>query len=354
MKTKLISLALAITLVGCGQTDSISFSGVDPALTVPPTQIMVLGTTHLSNYSDVLSTEDLDPLLDRLASYSPDVITIENSSGMTCNRARSYPREHVGYADTYCFDSADYREESGFSVTEGSFKARSALNAWPDEPSAIQRRALAAAFIASNEPNSALVQWLRLDVADRIAGDGLGPKSVDLLNRFSESVGESQSIAARLAARLGLERLFYADDHGSWLDSKASEEAYSARISELWPGEDDPCQIHWKSSDVELTGGDIIGAYRLLNSKDWQRQQMDCDFKRTMNDDEQEGYGRRYTMNWQARNLRMVSLIMEAAATKPGGRVLSIVGSSHKPYQEAYLDQMHDVEIINTDVVLNN
>ena len=73
-----------------------------------------------------------------------------------------------------------------------------------------------------------------------------------------------------------------------------------------------------------------------------------------MNDDEQEGYGRRYTMNWQARNLRMVSLIMEAAATKPGGRVLSIVGSSHKLYQEAYLDQMHDVEIINTDVVLNN
>ena len=80
---------------------------------------------------------------------------------------------------------------------------------------------------------------------------------------------------------------------------------------------------------------------------------MECDFKLTMNDDEPEGYGRLYTMAWQARNLRMVSSIMEAAATKPGGRVLSIVGASHKPYQEAYLGQMHDVEIIDVNTVLD-
>jgi hypothetical protein len=147
-----------------------------------------------------------------------------------------------------------------------------------------------------------------------------------------------------------LERVFYADDHGSWLDSEAYGEAYGARISELWSGEDGPCQ---ERSNIDPTGGDIIAAYRNLNSEGWQRQKMGCDFKRTMNDDEQEGYGRRYTMNWQARNLRMVSLIMDAAATKPGGRVLSIVGASHKPYQEAYLNQMHDVEIINTDTIFD-
>ena len=72
-----------------------------------------------------------------------------------------------------------------------------------------------------------------------------------------------------------------------------------------------------------------------------------------MNDDEPERYGRKYTMAWEARNLRMVSLIMDAATTKPGGRVLSIVGATHKPYQEAYLDQMQDVKIVNTDTVLD-
>jgi hypothetical protein len=192
MKSIFGTLAITITLASCGNSNSLNFSGVDPALTVPPTQIMVLGTTHLSKYSNELSLEDLDPLLDSLESYSPAVITIENSSGMTCNRVRNYPREHDGYADAYCFDSATYREESGLSISEGSYKARNALNTWPSEPSVKQRRELAAAFIASNEPNSALVQWLRLDSAARVVGDGLGPKSVDLLKRFSQSLRASQ------------------------------------------------------------------------------------------------------------------------------------------------------------------
>ena len=79
---------------------------------------------------------------------------------------------------------------------------------------------------------------------------------------------------------------------------------------------------------------------------------MDCDWKRTMNDDEPEKYGRRYTLGWQARNLRMVSLIVSAAINEPGGKVLSVVGASHKPYFEAYLDQMHDVEVVSTDEIL--
>ena len=339
-------------LASCGNTDSLDFSGVDPALTVPPTQIMVLGTVHLSNYRSDLTLEDITPLLDRLEAYAPDVITIENSSGMTCNRIRAYPLEHAGIADSYCFDGAPFREESGLSIAEGSYQARIALKNWPEAPTAAQRRSLAAALLASEESESALVQWLRLDEEDRVAGGGLGPKSVELLSKLSQSLNESYSIAARLAARLGLERLFYADDHGSYIYADGEREAYGARVSELWPGEDDPCQAHFKSPETKLVDGDISGAYRELNDVNYQRTQMSCDWKRTMNDAEPEQYGRQYTMGWEARNLRMVSLIMTAAITEPGGRVLSIVGASHKPYFEAYLDQMHDVEIVNTDTVL--
>ena len=353
MKSIFGTLAITMTLASCGNNDSLNFSGVDPALTVPPTQIMVLGTTHLSNYRNDLTLNDLDPLLDRLDKYAPDVITIENSSGMTCNRVRAYPREHAGIADSYCLDGAPFREESGLSIAEGSYQARIALKNWPEAPTAAQRRALAAALIASEESASAVVQWFRLDERDRVAADGLGPKSVELLNELSQSLNESNSIAARLAARLGLERLFYADDHGSYIYAAGEKEAYGARVSELWPGEDDPCQAHFKSPGIKLIGGDVLGAYRELNDVDYQRTQISCDWKRTMNDDEPEKYGRQYTMGWEARNLRMVSLIMTAAVTEPGGRVLSIVGASHKPYFEAYLDQMHDVEIVNTDTVLD-
>lgn len=346
------TLAMMVALASCTHNNSIDFRGVDRALTVPPTQIMVLGTTHLSNHSDALTLEDLDPLMDRLAAYEPDVITIENSSGMVCNRARTYPREHEGIADSYCFDGTSYREESGLSISEGSFQAGNSLLDWPDTPTAAQRRSLAAAFIASEEVESALVQWLRLDTRERVVGDGLGPKSVALLNSRSLSMNESNSIAARLAARVGLERVFYADDHGSYIDEDDGGEAYGARVSELWSNGGAACQAHINDPRADVTGGDVVGAYRRMNTKEYQRQQMECDWKLTMNDAEPEQYGRRYTMGWQARNMRMASLIMTAAVTEPGGRVLSIVGASHKPYFEAYLDQAHDIEIVDAGTVL--
>jgi len=339
-----------ILLASCDTSDQIDLSGIDPALTVPPTQIVVLGTTHLSNFSDSLKFVDIEPLMERLEVYAPDIITIETSSGMVCNRARNYPREHEGYP---CFDGAALREESGLSISEASFHARAALMNFPDTPTVAQRRSLAAAFLASEELYSALVQWHQLDEADRVAADGLGPKSVALLNKRSMDMNESNSIAARLAARLGLERVFYADDYGSYLDAEGEEEAYNKRIQALWPDKDDPCQAHFNASEGDVTADDILAAYRHLNSQKWQRTQMSCDWQRTMNDAESEQYGRKYTLGWQARNLRMVSFIMSAASTKPGGRVLSVVGASHKPYFEAYLDQMHDVEIIDTKTILD-
>lgn len=350
MKTSIVLLCGAIFLASCDSSGPIDLSGVDPALTVPSTQVMVLGTAHLSGYKDKLTLDDLEPLMERLESYAPDIITIENSSGMTCNRVRTYPREHEGYAGGYCFDGTPYRAESGLSVSEGSFLARNALLDWPRTPTASQRRQLAASFIASEEPASALVQWLRLDEQDRVVGEGLGPLSVAFLKRYEQSLNESSSIAARLAVRRGLERLYYADDHGSYLDADA--EAYGARISELGPPEGDPCWDHFAGPDKKLIGGDIVGAYRDYNNLARGRKTMDCDWKLRMNDDAPEKYGRQYTLSWQARNLRMVSMIVSAATNEPGGKVLSIVGASHKPYFEAYLDQMHDIEVVSTDEVL--
>ena len=349
MKTSIMLLFGAMFLASCGNDNSVDLSGVDPDLTVPPTQIMVLGTSHLSGYKDKLTLDDLEPLMKRLESYAPDIITIEGSSGMTCQRVRAYPLEHQGYG---CFDGEPYRDESNLSVAEGSFQARTMLLDWPDEPTDAQRRKLAAAFLASEEIVSALVQWFRLDAQDRVEGDGLGPASVAALKDYAQSLNENISVAARLAARRGLEQVYYADDHGSYYYAEGEREAYAARLNELWPQEDDPCRVRYAATDAKFTGDDILDGYRFVNTQDYGLKQMDCDWKRTMNDAEPEQYGRRYTLGWQARNLRMVSMIITAATNEPGGKVLSIVGASHKPYFEAYLDQMHDIEVVSTDEVL--
>ena len=48
----------------------------------------------------------------------------------------------------------------------------------------------------------------------------------------------------------------------------------------------------------------------------------------------------------------MVSNIRAAFGARPGARVLNLVGASHKPYYDAYLNLMPDVELVDAEAVL--
>ena len=63
---------------------------------------------------------------------------------------------------------------------------------------------------------------------------------------------------------------------------------------------------------------------------------------------------RTYLAWWQTRGLRMAANVVEGAGNQPGAKVLVIVGASHKSYFDAYLDQMHDIEIVDVDTILTN
>lgn len=62
--------------------------------------------------------------------------------------------------------------------------------------------------------------------------------------------------------------------------------------------------------------------------------------------------GRKRVMSWEARNLRQIAHIREATEHAPGGPVLVIVGSAHKPWFDAYLDMMVDVQQVDALKVL--
>lgn len=62
--------------------------------------------------------------------------------------------------------------------------------------------------------------------------------------------------------------------------------------------------------------------------------------------------GRTRVAEWETRNLRQVANIREVASQRPGGRVLVIVGSAHKPWFDAYLSMMTDVAIVDAARVL--
>ncbi|QTD56507.1 DUF5694 domain-containing protein [Parasphingorhabdus cellanae] len=352
-------LALVISLIATAwavpiyaQMPAINLRGVDEALIVEPTQVMVLGTAHLAAFDNV-EPRHIDSLLDRLAVYNPQAITIEGVPGETCEMMRAYPSEYAAALDSYCTDVAPFRAESAMNAAEAAARVRALLGDWPSTPAPAERRSLAAAFLAAGEPYSALVQWWQLDQAERRSGDGLGMASVAYLENRATSMNESTQIAARLAARLGLERVFTADDHSSDLVLKPHGLALWARMREIWDTNDPSSKDGYVQAENDIVAGDILAAYRFYNSPETQRQAINNDFRKAMNDSEGAQFGRAYNSWYQVRNLRMVSNVVAAGATVPGGRVLSVVGASHKPYFEAYLDMMHDIELISTDTILN-
>ena len=152
--------------------------------------------------------------------------------------------------------------------------------AWPASPSAAQRRHLAALFLAAGEPSSAFVQWLRLPIADRHVGDGLDAAMVTRFATLMTRRDESFQIAAVLAARLGLDRVYPTDDHTADDDPVTNDTAYGPTVQRLW---DNPATDKRKKDIGALeeqanTGAGVLAMYRAYNDPGLAQLIYDSDF----------------------------------------------------------------------------
>jgi len=320
-------------------------------------EVLVLGTPHLSNMGDGFKVESLSPLLDRLAAWKPTAIATEDLSGLQCDSLRRYPSRYAETVETYCWDPAPAALATGLDVPAANAEAERLLAAWPANPTAAQRRHLAAVFLAAGERGSALVQWLRLPAQDRIAEDGLNDALVGVLNQIEEQANETFLISAPLAARLGLERLWSVDDHSAdspdpadLVEKKASQDAVMA----AW---DNPASTARRAEDERLSAAldqpdGLLQMYRAYNAPTVPAMAYQSDFGANLVEPSPQAFGRRYLGFWETRNLRMVANMRDVLGLYPGTRMPTIVGASHKGYYEAYLDQMHDVRLVDPEAVL--
>jgi hypothetical protein len=319
-----------------------------------PNTVLVLGTPHLSGLDDTFQPEMLSPLLTRLESWAPTAIATEDVSGLQCDSLRRYPVRYAETVKSYCPDPTAAGLATGLDVPAANAEAERMLAAWPEQPLPGQRRRLAAVFLAAGEPGSALVQWIRLAPDERRAEDGLTDDLVAALNRRKDSQNESGLIAAALAARLGLDRLWSVDDHSADTPDPADADAYGAAIMGAW---DNPATHARQEQEGLLTAGltredGLLDMYRAYNAPEAPMLVYQSDFGATLMEPSPQGYGRSYLAYWETRNLRMVANIRDVLGRHPGTRLLAIVGGSHKGYYEAYLDQMHDVRLTDALVVL--
>lgn len=328
--------------------------GETPAVGGPRTQMLTIGSTHLSAHSGKWSAAWVEPVNARLAAWRPTIITVEQLTGAQCEAMRANPLVHGQTYAWYCRDAGPYQRSLRTTQPQAQAEAERRLAAWPASPSPKDRRDLAMLFMAAGDPYSAMVQWLRLPEAERRAADTLTDEAVKFLSRPTGRLNETFEIAATVAARVGLERLHAVDDHTSDATDFASDPAFgpwqqarydAIRASAVGRG-------FQEAEAAVVDAPSLLAFYRAMNAPGATTGQIQLDFGGAFADPHAKGFGRRYGAWWETRNLRMVSNIREATILHPGARVLNIVGSSHKPWYDQWLRQMTDVEIVDAAQVL--
>jgi Family of unknown function (DUF5694) len=320
----------------------------------PPTQVLTLGSAHLSQMETPVTAAMLAPLLDKLAAFKPDIITHEGRTGEQCEILRRYEARYPGMFDTYCWGTEEAEKATGLTVPVAMAEVEKTLASWPTSPTATQRRKLAATFLAANDRPSAQVQWLQLPPAERIEGDGIDAALLKILQREGAKPNETFEIAVALAARLGLQRVYAVDDHTADSIQGQAGPGLQPAIEKIWTAPDSPAMAAYKAAEKKVEeSGDLVAFYRMMNLPSTQLLFINGDFGAALKQDTPELYGRQYVAWYETRNLRMVANIREAFGNKPGARVLNIVGASHKAYYDAYLDMMHEVQLVDIEAVLN-
>lgn len=323
------------------------------------TAVLVLATPHLSAAPRDFDPKSLGALLKRLQAFSPDVIAIENLSGESLFSLSAYQSVYPDVAGSFGAGAlalaSAAQAYTGLDLPAAEGELRAELSALGDDPPSSQRRRLAMLFLASGDPNSALVQWWRLSPSEQIADDF--PAAVRTqLEAFAARKNESALIGARLAVRLGLDRLYPMDDQSAVDLIFPIAEALGSAIQadpSITEGLAKPEFARLSSAGERMHGAaETLETYRELNMPGAGVTDARAQWLIMIDRAYPQDAGRARMGEWEARNLRMAANIREAAATTPGGRVLVIVGASHKAWLDAYLNMMTDLVVADAQEIL--
>ncbi|WP_422017599.1 DUF5694 domain-containing protein [Roseateles sp.] len=347
MHRRHLAFAIAFTITSLSAARAApDLSALDKDTQFPKAQVLVLGTVHLKGLSGKpLDPDSLAPLLQKLAAFRPDVITVEQQSGEECDAARRFKSRYDGGYNCASTDAA--QAATGLDIPAASEAIDTTLKTWPRQPSAAQRRRLAALFLAAAEEPSALAQWLQLPAAERREGDGLDAALAQRLGQLMQSQSESLLIGARLAARLGLPRVHAIDNHTGDNLQVPDEKRFWAAVQASWAAGYPDRKAREATTAALARADDLLPLYRFLNDP----ANMGIDgwggVQPSMQHRTPERFPEMWVAGWDIRNLRMVANIRETFRERPGARVLTIVGAAHKPWFDHWLAQLQGVSVVN-------
>lgn len=339
----------AIAALPCAALAQVDVAALGRGMTGPHAQVLVLGTVHLNSLPASFHRSALDGVLDRLAAFKPDIITIEAEPGEECDTAL---RHAVKYGPDFCASTTAAHAATGLEIPAAMAEIEKTRKAWPAQATPAQRRRLAAVFMAANDPASAYVQWLQLPEAERHAGDGLDAALVELIGKTARRNNEDDLIGARLAARLGLQRVYPVDNHsGDNLDVPHTDVVVRS-LEAAWAVNGAAAKARRAVEKPLLDAPDLLPLYRYINTPEGLQVQAAANLNPAMLAKSVDAYPQMWVAGWEIRNMRMVANIRETFRERPGARVLAIVGVSHKPWFDAWLGQLQGIDIVDVQAVL--
>lgn len=349
MRVPFLILAALTSNLAMAQVD---FASLGKDMPGKRTEVAVLGTVHLSSLPKTFRADSLAPVLERLAAFKPEIIAIEGISGEGCDLLRRHASIYPEMAKDYCADPSPAQQALGLDLPQATAEAHKLLKTWPAQPTAQERRRLAAVFLAADERASALTQWLQLPASERKAAPELPAALAEQLQKLEVRQNENYLIGSALAARLGHTRVIAMDDHTGDGTEITDEAGFEKAIRAAWTAGAPISADMRKQEKALMTGTDMLALYRFSNQAWVQPLASAADFGAALRDPSPQGFGRQYVAGWETRNLRMAANIQASYRSKPGARVLVIVGSSHKAWLERILGMAQGVDIVDVQTIL--
>lgn len=354
---------LLLFLLFFGPGNGISAQPFDVALDrAEKTKVLVLGTAHLANVfenDEAFEPRSLDTLLNVLQAFHPLVVAVEKIPSnvlhyMDIDAPRYGWFVHQMWPEPRLERGKRMQHLLGVDWYEARMRADS-LRRKVETASIerVERLELVQYSLAAYNHMDALLHWSYLPKSFRASVVGAQlPKSIrDHLNGRLHFRGETSSIGLRLAQRLGHATIAQIDDQqdvdiirevfeemSTALEQNEAYQAYRESVRQRGA-------VDRKKLEEAIGHGDLLPLFLHWNSPEYQQADME-QWQVLLRTHLPSKYDRRRVAQWEVRNMNSASHIRRVTAYHPGGRVLVIVGASHKPFYEAYLSQMIDLELV--------
>lgn len=324
-----------------------------------------MGTPHLKNIEDKFSPSLLDSLINVLEEYNPDAIGLEEISGgqvAHMKRRGGHYNSTVQYFGSKALKYGKERQKH-LNVTweEADIIADSLMNTTRRSSSISdnERGKFVNYLLASYQPYSAALQWSYIDEKGALKQWELPKSTAKVLTAIVNSASESASIGIRIAHDLGLQRIYPIDDNmeKDYLN-KIVDQVDKALLADslVQVIKNAPYQKRYRQLLKEgVKSKNLFPLYKYMNSDAFLEQDQRIQWRETFL--ETKNYNtilnKRLAL-WEVRNLNIAAHIRKASSKAVGGRILIIIGASHKPFLDNYLKEMMGIEVVQLSDITNN